>query len=745
MPARLVRGLGPACVLALLLHPLPVSWLGLAGLASLAIARWRRSGRPWPASAFELPLLLLALGGLVGLVVSFDRPNAELRFSGLLAALAGFWLVLDRVTTGSVARQTTRTLLGGAVLGLLLVLVLTSPSLRAERMPGPLVEPVQAVARLGAALSLADLADAIGGERYRLGPSGPAALAAYGLALALGPLLVSRDRRGRLLGGLAGGWCVLGLVLAGSRGSLAAAAIASLLLASLWNRWLLIGALAAGVLLFSILTGLLLPNLLWTARDELSFVPDAAFDFGPLYVRQEFWGNLLYLLADFRYTGVGLSGHSVQRIYSLVYLPLDVDFSHAHNAFLQAYLELGLLGLIGLLGLLFVGTRLGVGALATVREPAAREALFSASGAGLALLLSGLTDNVALTSIGLVLLLLALGLLEAAARSSRNPLAAGRAARPASVFRRLSRALGPIGLVLAAAVTIVAVAGRSQLSAPPIRGPAELARTLQASLLLNLGAVEVAKGIVEADDLPPDTVREHLEAGRPWLMAAQAQEPANPAPYLHLAAYYIARQRPNTAREMLEQASALAAPGDDRFYFQLGRLYRDVGDVDRAIAAWQRVDRRLGAWSCAGPDLQLVHWGQELNELGLWSKAVEVNLAAIERLPAERASYLALGEAYDEWDRPNTGLRTLLALAERFPDVPWPREAAARLYDDLDQPDEASRQRARAAEIASSAEWRAERARARPLRDCSAEALGIRQDQPRGERPPAVRARRADR
>ena len=51
---------------------------------------------------------------------------------------------------------------------------------------------------------------------------------------------------------------------------------------------------------------------------------------------------------------------------------------------------------------------------------------------------------------------------------------------------------------------------------------------------------------------------------------------------------------------------------DQRLLFQVGRLYKEAGALDAAVAVWTRVDRLVGAWNGSGPDTQLILWGTDL-------------------------------------------------------------------------------------------------------------------------------------
>jgi len=77
--------------------------------------------------------------------------------------------------------------------------------------------------------------------------------------------------------------------------------------------------------------------------------------------RVELWSRALYAIADFPFTGTGMNmfRRVVWLLYPLFVIPPGQDIGHAHNAFLQVALDLGLPGLICYLALL--GATLVVG------------------------------------------------------------------------------------------------------------------------------------------------------------------------------------------------------------------------------------------------------------------------------------------------------------------------------------------------------------------------------------------------
>ena len=219
--------------------------------------------------------------------------------------------------------------------------------------------------------------------------------------------------------------------------------------------------------------------------------PDAV----PLSVKVSFWQNAAAILHDFPFTGVGLGQRAVHDVYEAYMLAIGPTFSHAHNAFVQAYLEQGLLGLFGLVSLTLVLLFSARRAVANARSPLAWSVALAGGGAAIVQLFEGLTEVVLLTSVGTVLLLVALGLLTAAGRLD----APSRRARPTTGLtpeRRSTRLMHPlVAAPLAAALVAI---GLVTFTLTPLASP----------LFLNLGAVERTRAIL-TDDLS----REERERG----------------------------------------------------------------------------------------------------------------------------------------------------------------------------------------------------------------------------------------
>ncbi len=154
------------------------------------------------------------------------------------------------------------------------------------------------------------------------------------------------------LGGLSG-VLLVALVLTQSRSAwlgFAAGAALVLWLLGRWGRVVLIGAAMAG-LIAAVLLG---PDRLWPGNPVNSTDGQLGTVFNPtLSDRVEIWSRAVYGIQDFSFTGMGLGTfrYIMPVLYPLFTVSPDVDLGHAHNEWLQAGVDLGLIGLIAFVAL----------------------------------------------------------------------------------------------------------------------------------------------------------------------------------------------------------------------------------------------------------------------------------------------------------------------------------------------------------------------------------------------------------
>lgn len=501
---------GAATVLALLTAPLVTAWVGLAGLLAILAGAAFRSGALFPRSPFTLPFMLYVLGAGIGWVNAVRPTTATVRLFGLLAALAAFVVASQVVSSSRVARRCVELLLAFSLAASVIMLILVAPFVGVDRLPSgigtalDLLEPLRK--------GVLDEDDIL--QRYRLRASGLATLCAFGIALALGPLLAGTGRRSRALAMLCIAFFATLLIVAGNRGAMLSTAVVVLLMGASRNRWLLGLALVIAATALMTISGVIRPGGGGHVDQLLGFVSGPATDPGSVIRRMEFWENALYLLADLRFTGVGLGIRSVQETYETYFIPVEPRFSHAHNIFVQSYLEQGLAGLAGLVGIVTVGVVIGWRALAGIRPGGARVLAVSSAGGALTLILAGFTEIVVMTSVGMTLLGLALGFLEAARRVDAAERAEASTPRP-GVPRLTPVGAAATAMVLAATITWQTTPGAGAQPArqgqgwplPPVR-----AETVQVLDDASRSIAFMGPWIVREDDAASERVH-HLSAG----------------------------------------------------------------------------------------------------------------------------------------------------------------------------------------------------------------------------------------
>jgi FlaA1/EpsC-like NDP-sugar epimerase len=621
--------------LLLLLSPAGLGWP--AGLVILPwLVRWARTGQLLAPTPLSVPIGLFAAGGLIGMLVTSSPLQGTIRMNGLLASISLYWLIVHHARSLSGLRRALGLAIVASSVGSVLMLVIAAPYLPWGAAGGPLDGFIAATD--GFRQLVLGSPEAL--QRYRFRASGVGALATFGLALAIGPALAA-SRRGARLACFALVLMFLGIiVVSGSRGSLVSVVALMVVLIGLRYRWLLLA------------TPLVLVGLwLLVEQGPASLgAPDAL----PLAVKIKFWQNAAAILHDFAFTGVGLGQRSVHDVYEAYMLALGPTFSHAHNAFIQAYLEQGLLGCVGLVGLTLVLFFQARRAVVNARTPLAWSVALSGGGAAIVQLFEGLTEVVLLTSVGNVLLLVALGLLVAAGRIDRRAVrgsgvaserGAGRLVRPI-VTAPLAAGLLTIGLVT--------------FTLTPLASP----------LYLNLGAVARARAVL-TDGLPRGDREDLLGRADGFLRRALNADDRDAAIWRNLAEVSLARGEVGRAREYLAEARDRTSFGDAYSLFQLGRVSRDAGLWREAAFAWRE----------ANESAALQSWAQEARSREQWDRAAIALAALAELRPTEHEPFEQLVQV----TRRTRGgvpaaITELERLAEAAPRSPWPHVQRATLY-----------------------------------------------------------------
>jgi putative inorganic carbon (HCO3(-)) transporter len=153
--------------------------------------------------------------------------------------------------------------------------------------------------------------------------------------------------------GILNGLLIMALVLTQSRSAwlgFAAGTVLILWLLGRGGRIILVGVVAVR-LISAVLLG---PDRLWPGNSSQSLGGELGAVFTPgLSDRVEIWARAVYGLQDFSFTGMGLGTfrYVMPVLYPLFTVSPDVDLGHAHNEWLQAGVDLGLIGLIAFVAL----------------------------------------------------------------------------------------------------------------------------------------------------------------------------------------------------------------------------------------------------------------------------------------------------------------------------------------------------------------------------------------------------------
>jgi len=635
----------------LLAYPNPLVGPAFGVLLLPWIARLVRTGRLSVPTPFDASIALFAIGALIGLLVTTNAAWGGIRMAGILAGLALFGMVVNFATNVDRLKRLLIATAAAAALGSAFLLVVTAPYLPWGAAPGPFDGAISATDGLRQLVLGSDVSL----ERYRFRASGVGALATFGLALTVGPALAAAHRSMRLTGLALGACFAVAIVLSGNAGSLISMAALATFLLGLRNGWFMAAVPVVLVGLWAMLQ-----------RGLLGLGPPDAV---PLGAKIGFWQNAAAMLHDYAFTGAGLGLRGVRDLYESYFLAIGPSFSHAHNAYIQAYLEQGVLGCAGLvimtITLFFYARR----TVANARQPLAWGTALSAAGAAMVLLFEGLTEVVLLTSLGTMLLLIALGLLVAAGRLDMR-----------HTVQHEGRAPGERPWLPRPDSRVV-------LGGLAVLGVAFILSPYASSIFLNLGAVERSRAFLE-DGVARDEQDQRLARAEAVLRRGLAVDDRDPSLWRHLAEIAIARGETGEARGLLRQARDRTPESDGFALFQLGRVYREGGFTQDAIRAWQ----------AAGRADVLQAWATELRGRDQWDRAAAVLFAIAEIRPSDPEAHTQYVQAAR---RTRVGVDGTIRDLERLAETsasPWPYVEQARLYDEGGRPGEAAAARELAVE-----------------------------------------------
>lgn len=336
-------------IILLFLSPLFLFPTGHLGLALLLIPffwllRKLEFGWFFPATPYDLAILLLLVMTALSFVVTFDASLSITKITGLLYGVALFYAAVSYSRDRSVWPIVIFLLLAGVMIATMGFLSVAWPppfvflnqardifSPTALVIPGTvdgLIHPNELAGVLNWLIPLM-LACLIGLARY----------------------LWQKSKIGLFLLAVSTAYSILILFATQSRGGLLGLGVGVVAVVAFYvsPRWRIV--LAVGSLVALVALGTHLHNTL-----DQEVVGDT-FD---LTGRFEIWSRALIAIADFPLTGMSMNGFRqvVHSLYPLFTIPPTTDLGHAHNNLLQTALDLGLPGLISYLALWFISAAL---------------------------------------------------------------------------------------------------------------------------------------------------------------------------------------------------------------------------------------------------------------------------------------------------------------------------------------------------------------------------------------------------
>jgi tetratricopeptide (TPR) repeat protein/O-antigen ligase len=548
--ARLERWTLPLAIAILFAYPNPLVPVALAVLVASGVVRALRRTM-WSRIAPVDPwLALFAVGTLVGLTVAHHQDAALLRVTGIVGALALFYLVRGFIGDERGIRHAGLTIIAMTTVGILSVLALLRGSLPESSVTtalSPLLVPFSVFPGVsGDTLEV--------NARFTVHQYGLAQLLLIGAVFAVAAIALSRGRWLVVSGGAALVVLVPLLLATQARGAFLALALAATSVAAFRTRLAWLIPPFAGGLLYVLL-----------ARGTISRGVEAEW----LNQRLGYWTGTLALLGDLPLTGAGLGMRTFAEVFAWYHqLPDPYQVSHTHNVVIQAYAEQGLFGTVGLAGLLIVGSAIGFRAAHRARGQQ-RWLVAGAAGAFLGSATYGVTDQVPTNNLSLALLLALLATTMAADRfwaPSSSPPAASAVLVDRSATPRRRR------LVLAA-MALLAVVGLAALSPRWVSG-----------LYLNAGSSQLLAAVLDRSR-DPELRTARLQRAESLLAEAVRWNDRNLPALRNLAWAKLLRHDLTGAISTIEVAYRPDLTSFERA--QLARLASDAGLVGLTIKLYQ--------------------------------------------------------------------------------------------------------------------------------------------------------------
>lgn len=504
--------------------------------------------------SFLFALAIYLSSAVIGALIAYRPTTAWIRF-GLIALGVGICLVLARTSERSPRLRILFALLPIAVL---MYFVLTNDwTGRIGKLTwlDPLLswlaswQPSIAAARLDS--------NVLGGVLASL------------LPLQIAVVFLARTQNRNRLGLVLVGLTLIGLVLSESRGAWVAIAI-TVALGALWllsdrlaRRWSgnkkrrIQIAISVGVLLVVSLIGVV-GALTPFGQDLLNRRSD----------RLTVWRNSLDLAGDYAFTGLGLA--SFDMAYSSYVLLLHVSHTtHAHNLFLDVWLEQGLLGLVALASIVAIPTIAAINSFLR-GEPVSRWQVAAFASLGV-VLLHGMVDDsfYGYGGIAIPFVFVPLGLVARRAELHGTP-----------SRNRYLRTVAILGVVASTCVAIIAMQ-------PGVRS----------AFVANMGAASQTRAELSVYNWPTWSIQDELRRSPTidlslaieMYESALAIDPQNATANRRLGQIELSRGEYSAAQAHLQAAFAINS--SQRATRQmLGELNAIAGNVDQAIVLWKKTD-----------------------------------------------------------------------------------------------------------------------------------------------------------
>jgi putative inorganic carbon (HCO3(-)) transporter len=361
----------------------PNRWTPLAfGLIMLTwLGRWLALGRLTRRTPMDIPVLFLVVMATGAYLISAAPELSRAKFWGIILQVAVFYGVLNALNDERAVFRLARLMLLGTVVLALVTLVGTDwDSVRLLDLP-QLYDRIPQLIR-----GLPGSGVAPNQELFH--PREVGATMAMLLPLSVVWLFIGRGKMDRLLAAIALLSGALILLLSQAAMGLFGLAIALLLMALWWRRWLLWPA-AAG---FVVLVGLLIANLASLASIVLDMGDPLGIGF---LLRFDMWSRALAMIHDLPFTGIGLNTFPLVQSHFYTGFLLGPEV-HAHNLFLQTAVDLGLPGLLAFLGLLASFALTVIHAYRSTKSRQLRALLIGLAAGVLAYVAGGILDTMTL-------------------------------------------------------------------------------------------------------------------------------------------------------------------------------------------------------------------------------------------------------------------------------------------------------------------------------------------------------------